>query len=65
MEPTTDDKHWQEQFAREHERVIEALGQITEGGIVEQMEHVGATSVLGLLGQPCIDMALAPSLPFG
>ena len=59
MERTTDNNHWKEQFAREHERVIGALGEITDGGIVEQVEHVGATSVPGLLGQPCIDIALA------
>jgi GrpB-like predicted nucleotidyltransferase (UPF0157 family) len=59
MERTTDDNHWKEQFAREHERLIAVLGGITDGGIVEQMEHVGATSVPGLLGQPCVDIALA------
>ncbi len=59
MERTTDDNHWKEQFVRERERVIGALGEITDGGIVEQVEHVGATSVPGLLGQPCVDIALA------
>jgi GrpB-like predicted nucleotidyltransferase (UPF0157 family) len=59
MQRTTDDNHWKEQYAREHERLIAALGEITDGGIVERMEHVGATSVPGLLGQPCVDIALA------
>ena len=59
MERTTDDNHWKEQYAREHERLIAALGEMTDGGIVEHMEHVGATSVPGLLGQPCVDIALA------
>jgi GrpB-like predicted nucleotidyltransferase (UPF0157 family) len=59
MERATDDNHWKEQFAREHERVIGALGEMTDGGIVERLEHVGATSVPGLLGRPCVDIALA------
>ncbi len=59
MERTTDDTHWKEQFAREHERLIGALGEITDGGIVEHVEHVGTTSVPGLLGRPCVDIALA------
>ncbi len=59
MERTIDDNHWKEQFALEHERLIAALGEMTDGGIVEQIEHVGATSVPGLLGQPCVDIALA------
>jgi GrpB-like predicted nucleotidyltransferase (UPF0157 family) len=32
---------------------------MTAGGIVERAEHVGSTSVLGLLGRPCLDIALA------
>jgi GrpB-like predicted nucleotidyltransferase (UPF0157 family) len=59
MERTTDDNHWKEQFHQEHERLIAALGEITDGGIVERMEHVGTTSVPGLLGQPCVDIAIA------
>jgi GrpB-like predicted nucleotidyltransferase (UPF0157 family) len=59
MERTTDDNHWKEQFAREHERLIAALGEITDGGIVEQVEHVGTTSVPGLFGRPSVDIALA------
>ena len=59
MERTTDDNPWKEQYAREHERLIAALGEMTEGGIVERMEHVGTTSVPGLLGQPYVDIALA------
>jgi GrpB-like predicted nucleotidyltransferase (UPF0157 family) len=59
MQRTTDENHWKEQYTREHERLIAALGEMTEGGIVEHMEHVGATSVPGLPGQPCVDIALA------
>lgn len=50
---------WEDQFLRERERVIGALGEMIEGGIVEQAEHVGSTSVPGLPGRPCLDIALA------
>ena len=59
MQRTTDVDHWKEQYTWEHERLIAALGEMTDGGIVERMEHVGTTSVPGLLGQPCVDIALA------
>lgn len=59
MHQTTKHNPWLEQFARERERLLAALGEMTEGGIVEQLEHVGSTSIPGLLGQPCIDFALA------
>lgn len=54
-----DDGDWGDQFARERGRIVGALGAITDGGIVEQLEHVGATSVPGLHGRPCVDVALA------
>jgi GrpB-like predicted nucleotidyltransferase (UPF0157 family) len=50
---------WTEPFAREGQRVLGALGEMTEGGIIERAEHVGSTSVPGLLGRPCLDIALA------
>lgn len=50
---------WSGEFARERVRLVAALGAMPTGGIVEQCEHVGATSVSGLLGQPCLDIALA------
>jgi GrpB-like predicted nucleotidyltransferase (UPF0157 family) len=59
MQLTIDDNHWEKQFAREKERVIEALGEMTDGGIIERIEHIGATSVPDLPGQPCADIAIA------
>lgn len=50
---------WTQAYARELERVLGALGEMTAGGIVERAEHVGSTSVPGLLGRPCLDIALA------
>jgi GrpB-like predicted nucleotidyltransferase (UPF0157 family) len=59
MERTPADDRWRELYAQERSRFIEALGMIADGGIVEHVEHVGATSVPGLLGQPYIDIAIA------
>jgi GrpB-like predicted nucleotidyltransferase (UPF0157 family) len=54
-----DDTHWKQQFSHEHRRLFDALGEMTDGGIVERVEHVGSTSVPGLLGKPCVDIAMA------
>ncbi len=59
MERTHDDDRWKGFFTQERARLIEALGMIADGGIVEHIEQVGATSVLGLLGQPSIDIAIS------
>jgi len=45
--------------------LLDALGWTTQGGIVENIQHIGATSVPGLLalpglpGQPVVDISLA------
>ncbi len=51
--------HWQAQFAQERTRLLTALGELTEGGAVENVQHIGATSVPGLPARPCVDMGLA------
>jgi GrpB-like predicted nucleotidyltransferase (UPF0157 family) len=50
---------WKHQYEKERSRLIDALGRVTAGGIVEAMQHIGATSVPGLHGSPCVDIALA------
>jgi GrpB-like predicted nucleotidyltransferase (UPF0157 family) len=50
---------WDQKYEAEHPRLIDALGRVTEGGIVEASQHIGATSVPGLSGSPCVDIALA------
>lgn len=52
------DHHWQEQFAQERSRLLTALGELTEGGVVENLQHIGSTSVPGLPARPCIDVGL-------
>ena len=58
MRLSTADNHWREQFAQERTRLLSALGELTEGGIVDQLQHIGATSVPGLLAWPCVDIGL-------
>src|SRR5207247_4792090 len=51
--------HWEEYFKQERERLLAARGRITAGGIVEGIEHIGATSVPGLVAAPCVDIGMA------
>ena len=53
------DTHWSYRFTQERTRLLAALGKLTAGGIVEQIAHIGATSVAGLPATPCLDIALA------
>src|SRR5215470_1881184 len=48
------DPAWPELFAREASRIRAALG-----GLAIQVEHVGSTSVDGLVAKPIIDILLA------
>jgi GrpB-like predicted nucleotidyltransferase (UPF0157 family) len=51
--------NWDEQFSQERTRLLATLGEITTGGIIEGIQHIGATSVAGLPAAPCLDIALA------
>lgn len=53
------DPHWSQQFADERVRLLAVLGTVIENGIIEQIQHIGATSVPAALAKPCIDIALA------
>jgi GrpB-like predicted nucleotidyltransferase (UPF0157 family) len=59
MSPTDQYEQWQEQAKQECERLLAILGEIVKGGMVENIQHVGATSVAGLPARPCVDLALA------
>ena len=50
---------WTKAYESERDRLMDALGKVVDGGIVEAIEHIGATSVPGLYGSTCIDIALA------
>lgn len=47
------DPEWPARFAREAERIKDALG-----SIVLDVEHIGSTAVPGLAGKPTIDVAV-------
>jgi GrpB-like predicted nucleotidyltransferase (UPF0157 family) len=46
-------------YELERDRLLAALGNVVEGGIVEAIAHIGATSVPHLHGSSCIDIGLA------
>ena len=50
---------WNQLFDQEREQLLAVLGTITEGGIVEAIEHIGSTSVPGLSGAPCVDIGVS------
>jgi len=50
-------------FEKEKVRLMDALGSITDGGILETIQHIGSTSVPGLHGSGCVDIG-ASAWPF-
>ncbi len=53
------DNPWADRYARERDRLLAALGATTTGGVIEASAHVGSTSVPGLAGAACVDLALS------
>lgn len=51
--------NWKEQYESERDRLLEALGRATDGGIIESIQHIGATSIPGMQGASCVDIGLA------
>jgi GrpB-like predicted nucleotidyltransferase (UPF0157 family) len=51
--------NWKEQYESEKIRLLDAFGKVTDGGIIESIQHIGATSVPGMQGFPCVDVGLA------
>ena len=51
--------HLLEQFSQERLRLLSALRYLPEGGIIEDIQHIGATSVPGLPARECIDIAVS------
>ena len=48
-----------QRYAAERARLVDALGDITDGGLVEGIQHVGSTSVPGMPGSGILDIALS------
>lgn len=59
MRWTTNESYWNEQYRRERALLLEALGDMVDGGRVERIEHIGTTSIPGLYGHQSLDLALA------
>jgi GrpB-like predicted nucleotidyltransferase (UPF0157 family) len=59
------DRHveWHTLFLHERERLLAALPHVTDGGVVERLQHIGATAVPGMPAVPCVDIGLSVS-PF-
>jgi GrpB-like predicted nucleotidyltransferase (UPF0157 family) len=58
--PTGDHTNWAVQFAEERARLLGALHHVTDGGVIEQILHVGATAIPGLWpADPTITLAAA------
>ena len=50
------DPEWPLAFQAESEKVMAALGHVVDGGVLDGLEHMGSTSVSGLLAKPTIDI---------
>jgi GrpB-like predicted nucleotidyltransferase (UPF0157 family) len=46
-------------YETERDRLVQVLGNVVDGGIIEAIQHIGATSVPELFGSACIDIGLA------
>lgn len=58
-QPPVVDTQTHEQFFHERSRLLSALGELAEGGIVEQLQHIGSSSVPGMSTSGCIDIGLS------
>lgn len=57
------DPSWPAQYEAEKARLMGALGYCTEGGAIYHIEHIGSTSIPGMVAKPCIDI-LIDAYPF-
>ena len=50
------DQRWPLAFEAENAKIRSALGHLVDGGVLDELEHMGSTSVPGLLAKPTIDI---------
>jgi GrpB-like predicted nucleotidyltransferase (UPF0157 family) len=53
------DPTWSQQFETKSQKILGALGGWAwEGGVIYLLEHVGSTSIPGIMAKPCIDIVI-------
>jgi GrpB-like predicted nucleotidyltransferase (UPF0157 family) len=53
------DSRWSQQYNDEAQQLLQALGGWAwKGGVVFDLQHIGSTSIPGLVAKPCIDITL-------
>lgn len=58
------DPAWPQRYEEERRRIVAALGEMVEGGVLDGLEHIGSTSIAGMTAKPCLDlMARVHPLP--
>ena len=57
--------HWKEQYETEKTRLLDILGKVVDGGIVESIQHIGATSVPGMQTSLILKMCCHTLIPNG
>ncbi len=51
--------NYAQRFNTERDRLLAALGAVTEGGVIERAQHVGSTALNGAHGSGVVDIALS------
>jgi GrpB-like predicted nucleotidyltransferase (UPF0157 family) len=57
VELVAHDPNWARAFDLERDRLVNALGLVESGGVLEWVEHVGSTAIPGIHAKPILDIA--------
>ncbi|MCA9836687.1 MAG: GrpB family protein [Trueperaceae bacterium] len=49
---------WKDLYELERTKLLKALGHATEGGVLFRIEHIGSTSIPGMIAKPTIDIMI-------
>lgn len=50
--------NWKDLYELERSKLLKTLGHATEGGVLYRIEHVGSTSIPGMVAKPTIDIMI-------
>ena len=53
------DLQWPVRYQQEKAGIVAALGKITAGGVIENIQHIGSTSIPGMPAEPCLDIMMS------